>query len=166
MKMTRLDILKNSLIKKEKIADDRLQNHFSTVREANGQPLNDKRNGRATLNKWERQNDSIRKSLAEIEKTKQAIEREESKVNECNRVNSELPPVLLEYMDRGLITQWRKYPNMFFVVGGGRARLIWKNNKLWNKYYSECTPDEKVIFKKIYNEIVNELNIWKKERTN
>jgi hypothetical protein len=164
--MTRLDILKNSLIKKEKIADDRLQNHFSAVREANGQPLNDKRNGRATLNKWGRQNDSIRKSLAEIEKTKQAIEREESKVDECNRVNSELPPVFLEYIDSGLITQWRKYPNMFFVVGGGRARLIWKNNNLWNNYYSECTPEEKVIFKKIYNEIVDKLNRWKKERTN
>ena len=51
----RLDILKNSLAKKEKEFDAKLQNHFDTVKLANGQPLNDKRNGRATINLWERQ---------------------------------------------------------------------------------------------------------------
>ena len=74
------EILKNSLVKKEKALDEKFDNHFATVRQANGQPLNDKRNGQATLNKWERQSDSIRTQKASIEKTKRAIEIEEGKV--------------------------------------------------------------------------------------
>ena len=70
----RLEVLKASLVKKEAELDRRMQAHFDTVKEANGQPLNDKRNGQATLNKWEKQNDAIRNQQAEIEKTKRAIE--------------------------------------------------------------------------------------------
>ena len=53
----RLEILKASLAKKQTLFDQRLQQHFDTVKEANGQPLNDKRNGRVTLNKWDKQSD-------------------------------------------------------------------------------------------------------------
>ena len=44
----RLDILKASLEKKEAAMDAKISEHFATVKEANGQPLNDKRNGAAT----------------------------------------------------------------------------------------------------------------------
>ena len=74
----RLEILKNSLIKKEKQFDDKLQNHINTVKQANGQPLNYKRNGRATLNKWDRQNESLRNLKDSIQKTKDEIEKEEA----------------------------------------------------------------------------------------
>ena len=47
----RLEILKNSLVKKEQQFNEKLQTHFDTVKQSNGQPLNDKRNGQATLNK-------------------------------------------------------------------------------------------------------------------
>ncbi|MGN6746881.1 hypothetical protein, partial [Neisseria sp. P0024.S002] len=56
----RMEILQQSLAKKQAAFDKRLQNHFDDVLSANGQPLNDKRNGQATLNRWERQNDGLR----------------------------------------------------------------------------------------------------------
>ena len=52
----RLEILKNSLEKKEQQLEKRFDDHFADVKRANGQPLNDKRNGQATMNRWERQN--------------------------------------------------------------------------------------------------------------
>ena len=75
----RLEILKNSLAKKEQDLANRFDTHFKTVKQANGQPLNDKRNGQATLNKWDRQSDGIRTAQESIEKTKRAIEFEEGK---------------------------------------------------------------------------------------
>ena len=44
----KLEILKNSLAKKEQELQRRFDVHFATVKQANGQPLNDKRNGQAT----------------------------------------------------------------------------------------------------------------------
>ena len=49
MKSKRLEILQNSLQKKEAILEQKFDNHFSDVKSGNGQPMNDKRNGRATL---------------------------------------------------------------------------------------------------------------------
>ena len=56
----KLEILKQPLEKKEQQLNSKFDQHFATVKQANGQPLNDKRNGQATLNKWERQNEGIR----------------------------------------------------------------------------------------------------------
>lgn len=58
----------------------------------------------------------IANQIAEIEKTKNALEREQAKVNECEAVKSELPQILLDLLEQGKITQWRKYPNRFFVL--------------------------------------------------
>ena len=52
----RMEVLQRSLEKKQTKFDRQLQKHVDDVRGANGQPLNDKRNGRATLNRWEKQN--------------------------------------------------------------------------------------------------------------
>ena len=53
MTSARIEILKKSLEKKTAKINDQFDNHFATVKQANGQPLNDKRNGAATLKKWE-----------------------------------------------------------------------------------------------------------------
>lgn len=111
----RLDILKNSLTKKESILDDKFKNHFATVRLANGQPLNDKRNGQSTLNKWDRQSNSIKKQYEEIEKTKDAIRDEENKIKSVLKANSTIPKEITELIELGKVTQWRKHPNYFFV---------------------------------------------------
>ena len=85
----RLEILHQSLAKKQAAFDKRLQNHFDDVLSANGQPLNDKRNGQATLNRWERQNDGLRTADKEIEKTQRAIEREQAAIDRVN--NADIP---------------------------------------------------------------------------
>ena len=68
--MSRLDILRSSLQKKETKFNDMLDNHFNDVKSANGQPLNDKRNGRQTLNRWEKQNNSLRNQKKRLKRRK------------------------------------------------------------------------------------------------
>ncbi|MCI6671865.1 MAG: hypothetical protein MSG77_04930 [Prevotella sp.] len=52
----------------------------TTVGSANGQPLNDKRYGRATISRWNKQNYALNNLQKEIKKTENAINREESKI--------------------------------------------------------------------------------------
>lgn len=158
----RLEILKKSLEKKEKTFDDKLQHHFDTVKQANGQPLNDKRNGRATLNKWERQDSALRNLKASIEKSKDAIEREQFKVEACEDVKSGLPSELLKLLEDEKITQWRKFPNRFFVVGVERARLVWDEEKkiVMHQYVSEIPKGvgQFEIFKDVFNHLNQTVN--------
>jgi hypothetical protein len=79
----KLEILKQSLAKKEEQLNAKFDTQ--TVKQANGQPLNDKRNGQATLNKWERQNEGIRQFKKAL--TKQAIEIEEGKIKGVEHTN-------------------------------------------------------------------------------
>ncbi|MGJ0636818.1 hypothetical protein [Xenorhabdus bovienii] len=149
----RLEILKSSLVKKEAKFNDRLQNHFDTVKQANGQPLNDKRNGRATLNKWEKQNASLRTLEDGIQKTKYAIEREESKIALAESVN--LPAYIENAINAGLITQWRKFPRFFFVNGvkGGRIVLDEKTGLISHRYLSKVSKEEYPIFRDVFNSL-------------
>ncbi|OSI07419.1 Uncharacterised protein [Neisseria animaloris] len=50
----RMEVLQQSLTKKQTAFDNKLQAHFDDVQSANGQPLNDKRNGQATMNRWKK----------------------------------------------------------------------------------------------------------------
>ena len=138
----RLEILKASLLKKELRFNDRLQEHFNTVKQANGQPLNDKRNGRATLNKWDKQSDALRELKDSIQRTKDAIEREELKIANASMVT--LPEFIKQAIDDGLITQWRKFPRFFFVngVSGGRIVLDEKTGGIAHRYLSKVSKDE------------------------
>lgn len=156
----RLDILKNSLTKKESILDDKFKNHFATVRLANGQPLNDKRNGQSTLNKWDRQSNSIKKQYEEIEKTKDAIRDEENKIKSVLKANSTIPKEITELIELGKVTQWRKHPNYFFVEGVDKARIVWdvKKKKVLHKYTNFVTGEQRKIFAKVFNELRNTLN--------
>ena len=157
----RLEILKNSLEKKEQTLNEKFDNHFSTVKQANGQPLNDKRNGQATLDKWERQNDGIRSQIVSVEKTKQAIEREENKIAEVEHVNTFIPTEILKLVESGELIQWRKHPHTFFVAGVDKARIVWdtKRNVVAHKYaYMIGEQEQRSKFVKIYNALNSILN--------
>lgn len=157
----KLEMLKNSLIKKEQILNEKFDNHFATVKQANGQPLNDKRNGQATLNKWERQSDAIRNQKGSIERTKQAIEFEECKIFDVEHTNTFLPDEILKLVETGELNQWRKHPNTFFVDGVDKARIIWDNKRkvVAHKFVSEITEQEqRTKFVKLYNPLCACLN--------
>ena len=157
----RLEILKNSLAKKEQEFDDRITAHINTVKQANGQPLNDKRNGAATFRKWDKQNNSIRRQQESIEKTKHAIEKEEYKIASVQNTNTFIPTEILELVEKGELTQWRKYPNIFFVSGVEKARIIWDNKKkvVAHKYVNLInTQEQRSKFAKTYNQLNAVLN--------
>ncbi len=159
MKSNRLEILENSLIKKEAELQKKFDNHFGTWKQTNGQPMNDKRSGASFFKKIEKQNDSIRNQQASIEKTKNAIEREKGKI--ANVEAQSIPIELQELIDAGKITQWRKFPNRFFVVGVEKARLVWmeKKNQLAHQYLNQIPNQEQyTIFRDVYNALNRTLN--------
>lgn len=133
----RLQILQESLKKKEAEFDRRIDEHMGDVRSANGQPLNDKRNGGSTVARWERQNDALRNLKESIETTKRAIEREQEKVDNVN--SADTPDYLQAMVDSGELQQWRKHPNHFFVPGVDKARIVWneEHGTISHKYVSE-----------------------------
>ncbi len=158
---TRLDILKQSLENKEKQFHEKLDQHISTVKQANGQPLNDKRNGQATLNKWERQNQSLRNVQEGIDKTKRAIEIEEGKVYEVNATKEILPKEILTLVESGELIQWRKHPTTFFVPDVDKARIVWdvKRKVVAHRYAHLVTDKEqRVKFVRLYNSLNSILN--------
>ena len=155
-KTKRLITLETSLKKKKKQFDHKLQNHIDIVKQANGQPLNDKRNGQATLNKWDRQNDSLRNLQESIDKTERAIEVEKGKIIDCEAVKDILPDAILEMIANGTLKQWRKHPNTFFVNGVDKARIVWDNKKkvVAHKYSKQITDkDQWKLFVKTYNKL-------------
>ena len=154
----KLEILKNSLAKKEQELQRRFDVHFATVKQANGQPLNDKRNGQATLNKWERQNDAIRTAKESIGKTKRAIEFEEGKIK---GVNTFIPKEILELVESGILIQWRKHPHTFFVAGVDKARIVWleKTKQVAHRFVSEIIEQEqRTKFVRVFNPLGAVLN--------
>ncbi|WP_101690729.1 hypothetical protein [Dysgonomonas massiliensis] len=157
----RLEILKKSLEKKQAEFDRKLNTHIADVKRANGQPLNDKRNGHVTLNRWERQNDSLRNLKQSIEKTKDAIELEEAKIRGTETAKETMPKELINLIENGTITQWRKHPNTFFVNGVEKARMVWdaKKGLICHRYVSAITDKEqRRIFASVYNPLNEVLN--------
>ena len=151
-KTTRTDVLKASLEKKEAKLNDLFENQFSHWKKTNGQPMNDKKSGASHFKKSDKNDDAIRNQLAEIEKTKKAIEKEAVKVEQSERVKNSLPSSIVELLDSGKITQWRKFPDTFFVKGVDKGRLQYKNGVLSNRYYKDIpTQEQKAIFKDLYN---------------
>lgn len=158
-KTKRLEILEQSLIKKNELLDIKLQKHFSTVAQANGQPLNDKKCGKATFKKWDKQGDAIREAQQEIKKTEEAIEREKMKIAYVE--NTEIPSPIKKMVEQGILNQWRKYPTRFFVKGVEKARIIWDTKKsiLSYSYFNHIKDEkQKKLFKEIYNRLNFEVN--------
>jgi len=160
MQSKRLAILEASLIKKEASLDARFETHFASVKQANGQPLNDKRNGQATLDKWERQNEAIRNQQASIEKTKRAIEKERYKIIDVEHSKETLPACILEMIESGKLIQWRKHPNTFFVEGVDKARICWDDKKklIFTRYKNTITDkDVWKIFATTFNTLLKQI---------
>lgn len=149
----RLAILKASLSKKEALFSDKLQQHFDTVKQANGQPLNDKRNGQATLSKWDKQSDALRNLESSIQRTKDAIEREEMKIALAESVD--IPDFMQKAINDGLITQWRKHPRFFFVTGVKHGRIVLneETGMIAHRYLSKVSKDEYPAFRDIFNKL-------------
>lgn len=144
MATKRLEILKQSLAKKESLFDQKIQDHFASVKQANGQPLNDKRNGQSTLNKWDRQNAALRNLQESIESTKRAIGIEEDKIRYTEAAKEDLPKVILSLVETGELIQWRKHPNTFFVPNVDKARIVWdsKNKVISHRYATQAKDQE------------------------
>lgn len=149
----RLEILKASLAKKQALFDQRLQQHFDAVKEANGQPLNDKRNGRATLNKWDKQSEGLRNIENSIQRTKDAIEREEMRIALADSVT--IPVYMQEAIDAGLITQWRKHPRFFFVNGVKHGRIVLneETGTIGYRYLNKVSKEEYPTFRDVFNKL-------------
>jgi len=160
MTSKRLEILKSSLSKKEAKFDEKLDAHFSDVRSANGQPLNDKRCGAATMARWGRQNDTLRSVEAGIELTKQAIEKEESKISFVERISADLPAAIKLRLENGQLTQWRKHPNTFFVAGVDKGRIVWdsERNLLCHRYLTAIPKEQFPLFKDAFNNLKKEIS--------
>ena len=158
--MTRLEILQNSLAKKKAEFDLKLQHHFDTVKQANGQPLNDKRCGASTVRKWDKQSDALRTLEESIKKTENAINIEEGKMKDVEASKDEVPEIFFKLVEEGKLTQWRKYPNRFFVVGVEKARFIWDNKKkgLFTKFTKSIPNEEQAtIFRSVCKDILEGL---------
>ena len=159
--MSRLDILKASLEKKQAKFDRKLNDHFADVKSTNGQPLNDKRNGFATMKRWDRQNDVLSRMQKEIEKTQTAIEREESRIRCIDRNKNSMPEEIQELIDNGTLKQWGKYPHIMFVEGVDKARIIWDSKKkmVMHKFVSSIIDTEqRKKFARVYNSLNASIN--------
>ncbi len=161
----KLEILTKSLEKKEAQFNAKIEAHFTDVRSANRQPLNDKRNGQATLNRWERQDDSLRTLRASIEKTKEAIEAEKGKIFDVEATKKVLPPQIVELIEAGILVQWRKHPHILFVAGVDKARIIWDSKKKVVAHKFTLTITDKEQYKKfvsVFNPLGQLLNTTSK----
>lgn len=160
-KRTKLEVLEGSLKKKEAILDQKIEAYIQDVKSANGQPLNDKRGGHRTIARWDKKNEVARTQKRSVEKTENAIEYEKGLISQVSRANEGLPEVILELVKSGVLTQWRKHPTTFFVVGVEKGRMYWDPKKgiLSHKYYREI-PDiaQRKLFADVYNKLKSELN--------
>jgi hypothetical protein len=152
----RLAVLQQSLAKKEAAFDAKLSSHYSSVKATNGQPLNDKRNGAATMRLFEAQNNSLRIAMEGIQRTKNAIERERSKIASTELVADTLPQAIKDRLADGTLQQWRKHPTTFFVVGVDKARIVVRDDgkTVAHRYASSITDaDQRRMFARTFNEL-------------
>ena len=159
--MSRLDILKASLEKKQAKFNRKLNEYFSDVKSAKGEPLNDKRNGYSTMKRWDRQNDTLSKMQKEIEKTQTAIEREEGRIRCIDRNRSSMPEEIQKLINDGTLKQWDRYPHIMFVEGVDKARIIWDDRKkvVMHKFVSSITDTEqRRKFARVYNSLNASIN--------
>ena len=153
-KPTKLDRLQISLAKKEALENKLFDRLFEMIRETNGQPMNDKKDGPAYFKKRAKIDDAIRHIQAGIELTKNAIEKENAARFRVSSVA--LPGFLAEMVENGTLIQWRKHPTMFFVKGVDKARIIYdpKSGNVLHKFSSSIPNQEQYdIFKNVVAEI-------------
>lgn len=147
----RLEILQASLAKKQEKFDNKISEHFADVKSANGQPMNDKSNGNATMSRWEKQNNALRSMQDGIEKTKAAIEREKYKIKHVESVT--LPEFILKMVESNELIQWRKHPHIFFVAGVDKGRIVWDEEQqtVLHKYVRDIPKEQYPMFRDAFN---------------
>lgn len=147
----RLEILKRSLEKKEQALNDKVSAIFSHQATTHGSPVNDKRGASSFFKKAERLNDSAGNALKEIEKTKEAIDREEWKIKNTESAKENFPQPILELIKQGVLVQWRKHPRFLFIEGVSKARLSWDAKKgLLIRYGDQVIGEERELLKSIF----------------
>lgn len=159
--MNRIYILKESLRKKENNFFGKLDELYKDVKRTNGQPLNDKKGGDKTFKRWGKYNSQLEKIENEIERTKEAIEREESKNKLVEKEKNNFPNPILTLINEGVLKQWRKYPHILFVEGVEKGRIIWDKDKklVFHKFFSQIKDVEgKRKFMQIYNYLNKKIN--------
>jgi len=156
-----MEILKNSLEKKQNDFDSRLSVHMDDVRGAQGEPMAGHRGGEKVLRRWEKQESSLRSLNEGIEKTKNAIEREEYKIKKVELAKEIVPKLFIDLVEKGVLIQWRKHPTIFFVDGVDKARIGWDDKKknAYHRYYRniEC-QNQKEKFKEVWSLIFKKFN--------
>jgi len=108
------------------------------------------------MRRFESQNDSLRTAKEGIERTKNAIEREQSKIAYCELVADTLPQAIKDRLSDGTLTQWRKHPTTFFVAGVDKTRIVVLDDgkTVAHRYVSSITdPGQRRIFARVYNEL-------------
>ncbi len=168
--MNRLEILQNSLINKKANLDVFFEDLYSHQRLTNGQPMNDKRNGGTWFKRHDQLNNKIANQFKEIEKTENAIEREQSKIDNYSDIEKDLPQPILDLIQSGTLVQWKRYPNTFFIQGLDTVRLVYDKKvmktkikeTLFNRYQNEfkknCSREQWLKFVKIWNELYPLIN--------
>ena len=167
----RLEILNNSLAKKQKIFNDLFIAHTEEVKKAQGEPLRCNRRGNKILNTWEKTAQRLTIKLKEIKKTQRAIDREKYKSQKKEKALMKHQPHIKKMIEDGILSIWRKHERIAFVVGVDRARIYFEEvdgvyylegHKFYNQI--EC-QEQKEKFKTIYNDIrAKETPKPKKER--
>lgn len=157
---TRIEVLEASLAKKQAKLNELIEAHFSDVKSANGQPLNDKRCGRSTMGRWQKQDAAIARMFEEIAKTENAIGYERDKQRVADNTLANIPAPIVKLVESGTLKQWRKYPHIFFVDGVDKARILWdfKKKQLMNSYlHTVKDRDQFEKFKAVFNGLLEEL---------
>lgn len=147
----RLDMLLNSLNKKREDAEAYSERMQQEAKNRMGQPIHASERG--IRNRWEREYNTLSNKLDSIKKTERAIEREKDLIERVNSTN--LPDQINQAIQSGELSQWRKYPNRFFVKGVEKGRIIWdeKKGQLLASHYHEVPDEQKPIFKEAFNKL-------------
>ena len=153
----RLEILNNSLAKKQAKLDARIAAQYARQAETNGQPLNDKRNGQSTMNALANGERAIFGQFDEIRKTEAAIKREADKIEHCKNWMDEMPQIIKDMAASGEIVQWRKHPQYFFVNGVDKGRFSFQDGRVFGRYLSDIPADQYPLFQAATSKILRAL---------
>lgn len=70
-----------------------------------------------------------------------------------------LPKPIQDLIEAGELTQWRRYPTIFFVEGVGKARIIWDSEKriVAHQYVRDVPKDQYHKFRDVFNKLSAEI---------
>lgn len=122
----RLEILNNSLTKKEKIFNDLFITYTEEVKKAQGEPLRGHGRGNQILKRWDKTARRITLKLKDIEKTQRAIDREAYLSRNKEKALMKHQPHIKKMIEQGVLNVWRKHERVVFVVGVEKARIYFE----------------------------------------